>query len=76
MVLAVPVPPLRQGHFLPPKAEHASACTQHMGFGKELGAVLGTALGQGCRGSAQEVEVQSVSYQLAAWPKLCYLDKN
>lgn len=56
------MPPLRQGHFLPPKAEHARAGTQQMGFGKELGALLGTALGQACRGSAQEIEVQSVSY--------------
>lgn len=35
---------------------------QQMGFGKELGAVVGSALGQGWVGSAQELEVQSVSY--------------
>lgn len=56
------MPPLRQGHFLPQKAKHANACMQQMGFGKELGAVVGSALGQGWVGSAQELEVQSVSY--------------
>ncbi|RMC12451.1 hypothetical protein DUI87_09967 [Hirundo rustica rustica] len=59
--------PLRQGHFLPQKAKHANACTQQMGFGKEL--VVGSALGQGCGGSAQEVEVQSVSYHAGSMAK-------
>lgn len=68
-VLAATVPPLRQGHFLPQKPKHAKACTQQMGFGKELGAVLGSALGQSCGGSAQELEVQSVSYHTGSVAK-------
>lgn len=57
VVLAATVLPPRQGHFLPQKAKQANACRQQMGFGKELDAVVGSALGQGCGGSAQELEV-------------------